>query len=129
MIMPTGSDPIVIDSSGWLEYITGDDKSALYAPYFENAGPVLVPVVVLFEVRKILMLRGSQTLAEIFISEALSRDVISIDGSIALDAAGLSIRHKLAMADALLYATAQSRQAEFVTSDVHFQGLAGVTLI
>jgi predicted nucleic acid-binding protein len=33
------------------------------------------------------------------------------------------------MADALIYATAQAHQAELITSDAHFSGLPGVTLI
>jgi hypothetical protein len=33
------------------------------------------------------------------------------------------------MANALVYATAQSRNAQFITSDAHFGNLPGVTLI
>ena len=129
MTTPSDSDPVVIDSSGWLEYITGDEKAELFAPYFEGAAPVLVPVIVLYEVHKILLLRKSQVLADVFISEALRRDVIAIDEAIALAAAEISIDYQLAMADALLYATAQSRSAHFVTSDAHFENLPGVTLM
>jgi predicted nucleic acid-binding protein len=46
-----------------------------------------------------------------------------------LAAAALSIQHQLPMGDAFLYAAAKSRNAEFVTSDSHFQGLDGVTLL
>ena len=129
MITPSDSDPVVIDSSGWLEYITGDEKADLFAPYFEGAAPVLVPVIVLYEVRKILLLRKSQVLADVFLSEALRRQVIALDENIALAAAEISIDYQLAMADALLYATAQARNAHFVTSDDHFRGLPGITLI
>jgi predicted nucleic acid-binding protein len=126
---PNDSDPVVIDSSGWLEYITGDEKADLFAPYFEGAAPVLVPVIVLYEVRKILLLRKSHLLAHVFVSEALRRHVIAIDEDVALAAAAISIEYQLAMADALLYAAAHSRSAHFVTSDAHFRNLPGVTLI
>jgi predicted nucleic acid-binding protein len=126
---PSGSNPIVVDSSGWLEYITGDEKAALFAPYFEGSAPVLVPVVVLYEVRKILLLRKFPVLADIFVSEALRRPTVAIDDRIALAATEISIDYRLAMADALLYATAQSRNAHFVTSDAHFENLPDVTLL
>jgi predicted nucleic acid-binding protein len=125
----SASERIVIDSSGWLEYLTADTKAELFAPYVEGKAAVFVPVIVLYEVRKILLLRQLKPLADVFVSEALKRTVIPIDEDIALTAAALSIQHQLAMADAFLYAAAQSRMAEFVTSDKHFQGLPGVTLL
>jgi predicted nucleic acid-binding protein len=126
---PSASDGVVIDSSGWLEYITADEDADKFAPYFEGEMQILVPVIVLYEVRKILLLRQSQVLADVFVSEALRRQVIAVDEGIALAAATISIRHSLPMADALLYATAQSRNAQFITSDAHFGNLPGVTLI
>lgn len=129
MTTPSASDGVVIDSSGWLEYITADEDADKFAPYFEGEMQILVPVIVLYEVRKILLLRQSQVLADVFVAEALRRQVIAVDEGIALAAATISIRHSLPMADALLYATAQSRNAQFITSDAHFGNLPGVTLI
>jgi toxin FitB len=126
---PNDFESLVIDSSGWLEYITADEKAELFAPYFEGAASILVPVIVLYEVRKILLLRNARTLAEIFLSEVLRRPIIPITEGIALAAASISIDHQLAMADALLYAAAQSRKAHFVTTDTHFQKLPDVTLL
>jgi predicted nucleic acid-binding protein len=126
---PNGSDSIVIDSSGWLEYITGDEKAELFAPYFQGDTPILVPVIVLYEVRKILLLRKFRVLADAFLSEASRREVVPVDENIAVIAATISVDFQLTMADALLYATAQSRTANFITSDAHFSNLPGVTLI
>jgi predicted nucleic acid-binding protein len=126
---PTASEPVVVDSSGWLEYITADTKAALFAPYFESARSILVPVIVLYEVRKILLLRSSKTLADIFVSEALRRTIVPIDEQVALSAAALSVQYQLAMADALLYATARTQDAQFITSDAHFRNLPHVKMI
>ena len=63
------------------------------------------------------------------VSEALRRRVVDLTDTLALAAASLSIDYKLPMADAIIYATAQAHQAELITSDAHFSGLAGVTLI
>lgn len=129
MTTPSDSEAIVIDSSGWLEYITADSKAELFAPYFEGDAETLVPVIVLYEVRKILLLRQPRELADIFVSEALRRTIIPIDEDVALAAAAFSIQHQLPMGDAFLYAAAQSRKAQFITSDTHFKGLSGVTLL
>lgn len=44
-------------------------------------------------------------------------------------AAQLSLRHKLPMADSLIYATARQSQADLHTMDADFQGLPGVHVV
>jgi predicted nucleic acid-binding protein len=126
---PSASDPVLLDSSGWLEYITSDSKADLFSPYLEGQRPVLVPAIVLYEVRKLLLQRQPKTVADLFVSEALRHTVVSVDQEIALAAAVISIQYELPMADALIYATAESHGAEVVTSDSHFKGLPRVTLL
>jgi predicted nucleic acid-binding protein len=125
----TASERVVVDSSGWLEYITDGTKANLFAPYFEGELPILVPVIVFYEVRKILLQRRSKELADVFVSPALNRILIHINEWIALNAASLSIHHQLAMADALIYAAARYHTAELITSDTHFANLPGVTVL
>jgi predicted nucleic acid-binding protein len=126
---PTVSDPVLVDTSGWLEYITSDLKADLFAPYLEGERPVFVPAIVLYEVRKILLQRQPKTIADLFVSEALRRTVVPVDQEIALSAAVISLQHELPMADALIYATAEINGAELVTSDAHFKGLPRVTFL
>ena len=128
MTAPTGSEPIVVDSSGWLEYFTADTKADLFEPYLRE--PFLfVPVIVLYEVRKILLLRHTKAAADEFVSVALRHTVVPIDQQIALQAAAISIQHRLAMADALVYTTAGKVGAKLITSDSNFSELPGVTLL
>ncbi|MFQ5506925.1 MAG: PIN domain-containing protein [Planctomycetota bacterium] len=47
----------------------------------------------------------------------------------ALEAADMALEHGLAMADAIICATAARHDAEIVTGDVDFDGLRRVTLI
>ena len=129
MTETTASEAVVIDSSGWLEYITGDEKADLFAPYFENDVQVLVPVIVLYEVRKVLLRGYTKANVQAFESEALQRQVIDIDEHIALSAATDSLVHRLAMAEALIYATARRYRARLITSDSHFASLPGVTVL
>ena len=129
MIETIATEPVVIDSSGWLEYITGDQKADLFAPYFESDVRILVPVIVLYEVRKVLLKSFPETMADIFQSNALRQEVINIDEYIAMSAATLSLKFKLAMADALICATAQRYGARLITSDAHFENVPGVSLL
>lgn len=52
--------------------------------------------------------------------------VVPLDTAIALLAADLHREHKLATADAIVYATARNAGADLLTCDVHFQNLPGV---
>jgi predicted nucleic acid-binding protein len=124
-----GSDPVVLDSSGWLEFLTSDAKADLFAPYLEGSVTLLVPTVVLYEVRKVLLLKEGKTAADIFISEALRRVVVAFDEDLALSATKLSIDYKLSMADAIIYATALQHRAQLITGDAHFANLPGATVI
>jgi predicted nucleic acid-binding protein len=125
----TVSELVLVDSSGWLEYITGDENADAFGTIFQGGAQVLVPTIVLYEVFKILLLRAGKTEANVFLSQALRRTVVDLTETIALAAASLSIDYKLSMADAIIYATARAHQAELFTSDAHFSGLPGVTLI
>ena len=53
--------------------------------------------------------------------------VVPLSTDIALMAADLTLSHKLAFADAVIYASARKYNVELVTSDNHFEGLPGVT--
>lgn len=131
MTATTASDPVVVDSSGWLEYITADVKEHLFSPYIRREGgrPIVVPTIVLYEVRKILLLKRAATAADHFVSEALRHTVVPIDENIAVLAAAISIQNQLAMADSLIYAVTVKFGAELVTGDSAFQNLPRVTLL
>ncbi|HKT46539.1 MAG TPA: PIN domain-containing protein [Candidatus Acidoferrales bacterium] len=59
----------------------------------------------------------------------LGERVISVNQPLAWAAAQISLQSHLSMTDAIIYATARAHQAELVTSDGHFSGLPGVTLL
>ncbi len=48
---------------------------------------------------------------------------------IALSAALISVKHKLPMADSLIYATARARGAVLWTQDDHFRNMTGVNYL
>jgi toxin FitB len=126
----TVTELVLVDSSGWLEYITDDAKAALFVPYFVAGNHTLiVSPIVIYEVRKILLLRQSLRVADDFASQVDRYPLVEVDTRIALEAASLSITHRLHFADALIYATAITMRAELVTSEAHFNNLPGVTVL
>jgi predicted nucleic acid-binding protein len=127
--MPKGSELFLVDSSGWIEFLGDGPLADQFAAYFEREERLIVPVIVLCEVyRKLLSVRGS-TAADRFLSAALRARVVPIDERLALLAARISLDRGLAMADAMIYATALMAGAQLVTSDAHFQGLPEATVI
>ena len=120
---------IVIDSSGWIEFFTDGPLADEYASRLRKLSAIVTPVIVIYEVYKRLKRELSEDDAVIAVSAMQRSQVIPIDQEIALTAADLSLEHRLAMADALVLATARKFQAELVTSGRDFERVAGVTYL
>ena len=127
--MTKASDLFLVDSSGWVEFMGDGPLAEKFAPYFEREEHLLVPVIVLYEVYKKLLSAQGSTAADRFLSVVLRARLVPIDERLALLAARISLDRRLAMADAMIYATALAAGAHLITSDSHFQGLAEVTVI
>jgi len=127
--MKNESDLVLVDSSGWVEFLGEGPLAGKFAPYFEREENLLVPVIVLYEVYKKLLSAQGSTTADRFLSAALRMKIVPLDEHLALLSARISLERRLAMADAMIYATATVAGAHLVTSDAHFQGLPGVTVI
>ena len=126
--MTKGSDLFLVDSSGWIEFLGDGPLADRFAPYFEHEEQLVVPAIVLYEVYKKLISTQGSTAADRFLSAALRARMASIDQHVAILAARVSLDRRLAMADAMIYATAVSCGAHLVTCDAHFQGLPGTTV-
>lgn len=120
---------IVVDSSGWIEFFTDGPLADEYAKRFRNLPSVVTPVIVLYEVYKRLKRDLSEDDALVAVSVMQRSRIASLTQQLALLAADLSLAHGLAMADAMVLATAESHGAELVTSDSDFEGIAGVTYL
>ena len=120
---------IVIDSSGWIEFFTDGSLANDYARRLRNLASVITPVIVIYEVYKRLKRELSEDDAVLAVSAMQRSQVVSIDQELALTAADLSLEHRLAMADAIVLATARKFQAELVTSDRDFEAIPGVTYL
>lgn len=120
---------ILLDSSGWIEFFTNGPRADRYASYLTPRFSIITPTIVLYEVyKKIKRERGEET-ALVFSGRIQSTEVVHLNESIAYLAADLSLRHGLAMADAIVYATAQDQGAEIVTGDADLKNLPGVVYV
>jgi predicted nucleic acid-binding protein len=120
---------IVIDSSGWVEFFTDGPLADEYAKRLRNLTSVLTPVIVLYEVYKRLKRDLSEEDGLVAVSAMQRTRVVAVTQPLALLAADLSLEHGLAMADAMVLATADAHGAELVTSDRDFEGIPGVTYL
>lgn len=129
MTATTGTDLVVVDSSGWIEFFGEGPKAQLFDPYLMRGPKVLLPTIILYEVFKKLVSTRGEHIADRFLSDAYRRTIIDLDASLAIAAALNSIEKKLSMADAIVYTTAFSHSALLVTTDTGFSGLSGVKVI
>jgi len=126
---PSASKAVLVDSSGWVECLVAGPRARDFQPHLQNESALVVPTLVIYEVYKKLRRAPVTVLADLFLSTAYRCQIVPCDSAIAIAAADASLRHHLAMADAIIYATSQISQAQLVTADPAFKGLPGVTLI
>ncbi len=116
----------VVDSSGWLEYLADSANAGNFAKAIEDTRRLVVPSITLLEVyKRVAELRGDDMALQ---SVALMHQgkIVSLDATLALNAAVLGRRHKLPLADSVVYATALREKATLWTQDADFDGLPDV---
>lgn len=117
----------VVDSSGWIEFFVDGPLADKYEECLSDPGKVITPTVVLYEVYKKIRSERTEEDALLAAAQMQKTQIIPLTESIALAAADISLEHRLAMADAMVYATALSHHAMLITSDADFARLPGVT--
>ena len=98
-------------------------------PILGHPDRVVTPTIVLYEVYKKIKRGLGEETALLVAGKLNVTQVVDVNASIALLAADLSLRHGLAMADAIVYATAVDQDADVVTSDADLRDLPRVTYI
>lgn len=119
----------VVDSSFWIEWLSAKKPWPLGIQTLPVRTEIIVPTIVQFEVIKWLRREASEGHADSFLSFSMLCDVVPLDTSLAVYAAEVSQLHKLAMADAIVYATALQKNSTLLTFDAHFRGLDSVKVL
>ena len=118
----------VVDTSAWIEWLTGSAIGNRLREQFPDKAHCIVPTIVQVELAKWMMREAGEEQPDQVIAYTQKCIVIPLDTTIALLAADLHREHRLATADAIVYATARHQAAELLTCDGHFRGLPGVTM-
>lgn len=119
----------VVDSSGWLEYFADGSNADFFAPAITDEANLVVPTICMFENFKRLSLQRGKEAALQAMGMLYRGRLAALTDEIALQAALLSLDHKLPFADSIILATARTHQATLWTQDEHFKGLMGVEYI
>lgn len=116
----------VVDSSAWIEFFTDGPLASRFEPYVSDPEEVVTPTIVLYEVYKLIRRERDEEAGLVAVAAMERTRLAPLTEAVALTAADLALDHRLAMADAIVYATARLEGAEVVTADEDFRDLPGV---
>ena len=119
----------LVDSSGWLEYFAGGTNADFFEEAILNTSELLVSTINIYEVYKKIITENNETSAMEAVAYMNQGNVVNVDLSISLQAAELSSRLKLPMADSLIYITAVLNDAVIFTQDADMKDLPGVKYV
>jgi predicted nucleic acid-binding protein len=117
---------IVVDTSAWIEWLIASKTAASFETAFPERDACIVPTIVQLELAKWLTRELGEEKSDQVIAYTQKCHVIAMDTSIALLAAELCPRYKLATADSIVYATCLNSAANLLTCDAHFKDLPNV---
>ncbi len=119
----------VIDTSGWLEYLSDGPLAGQYEKYLAKPDTVITPSIAVTEVyKKVKKTKGAEVALAVVAQMEKTR-IIALDEEIALLAGDLALAHSLALPQAIAYATALREEAQLLTANPHLKGLAQVTFL
>ena len=116
----------VVDSSGWLEFFDLGPNGDYFSPAILDVENLLVPTIVLLEVQRRLLREADEERVLDAMVAMRQGAVVPLDDRLATLAAELGVRHRLPLADSIVYAVGQSFAATVWTQDSDFEGLDGV---
>jgi predicted nucleic acid-binding protein len=116
----------LVDTCGWIEWLINGKMVAHFEPYLKNVSQLIVPTLVQYELYKWICREKNQDIALEIIGVTEKATIVPLDTHLALFAADVAKQYQLAMADAIIYATAQKYDIELITSDDHFLKLPQV---
>lgn len=120
---------ILVDTSAWIEWLIGSPTGDALEADLPDQSDWLVPSMVQLELSKWLVRELGEDKADQVIAFTQVCHTVPLDTEIALEAAEACRTHKLATADAVIFATARAHNARLLTCDAHFEGLPGVRYV
>ena len=116
----------VVDSSAWIEWLSGSDLGRRLANELPANDEWIVPTVIQYELKRWALRTRSDRQADVALAFSNTLILYPLDSELAFKAADMAAQHSLAMADAIVCATAMNAGADLLTCDAHFANLPGV---
>lgn len=120
---------MIVDSCGWLEWFADGELADSFKEYLAQQDKLLVPVIIIYEVYKILKMNVSEEKALLAVGYMKGSQVIALDETLAMAAADIALQEKLAMADAIIVAVSRTHHCRIITSDADLKDQPNVTYI
>ena len=117
---------VALDTGAWIAWFADEPLADVIAPYVSLVDEVVVPATVEFEVHRWALRHTDDERAAAYAALLRRGRCIPTDGSLALEAAVLSVRHGLSACDALIYAASTLSGATLITVDADLDGLPDV---
>ncbi len=120
---------IIVDSCGWLEWFTDGALAEQYKEYLASLDNIIMPTIILYEVYKILKREVGEEKALLAAGYMKNATVIPFDDTLALVAADIALKEKLAMPHAIIVATSRVHGCRIISSDSDLKSQTNVTYI
>jgi predicted nucleic acid-binding protein len=119
----------VVDTSAWLEWLSDSALGRKVGLELPSTDGWIVPTIVQYELARCLTREVSEDAADDTIAFSTECVVTSLSTRLAVQAAEIAKDHRLAMADAIIYATTVAMGADLLTCDAHFAKLPRVVYV
>jgi predicted nucleic acid-binding protein len=119
----------VVDSCGWLEYLSEGPNADFFADAIEATDDLAVPVTSVYEVFKVVHRQRGEGDAIMAVALMQQGSVVDLSMHLALEASRAGIALGLSMADSMILATARAQNATLWTQDADFATVDGVKYV
>ena len=116
-----------VDSSGWIEFFLGSIAGKTFKPIIDQTDQLIVPSLSFFEVHRFLSRNTDAGQRDECLDIMRRGKVVEVTTQRAIAASDAAQKHRLAMADAMMYSIAREFHATFWTQDVDYKDLPGVS--
>jgi len=116
----------LLDSWAWIEFLKDAPHANKVAPYLEQPHDIIMSTTNVAEIYLFLLRHDKETLLPYIVERC---NIILLTEELAVKAAKIKHKHKMGLADAIVYATAQEHGATLITGDPDFKNKPGVKYI
>ncbi|MCK4688974.1 MAG: type II toxin-antitoxin system VapC family toxin [Candidatus Marinimicrobia bacterium] len=116
----------LVDSSGWLEYLSDGKNADSFSTPLNDIENVIVPTICIYEVFRVVLREKGENEALQAVALMKQGNIVDLSFEISIQAARFSIDNKIPMVDSIIYTTGQIYNAIIWTQDDDFKNLPGV---